>query len=373
MNQTIRCVLPILFLAASWLPGQETRTPMPGERLTDAQVAAFARLALAGIHKEYPNKPSNVMVGPGSVMSPKEMHPAFYGCFDWHSSVHGHWMLLRLLKLYPDAPIAEKIVECLETSFTEENMKAEAAYFMKKHNRSFERCYGWAWALKLAAELRTYSHPLGKKWAKVFRPLEQEIVRLLKGYLPRLSWPVRTGVHPDSGFALALFLDYAGASGDRDLTELVNERARTYYGSDHGYPTRYEPSGEDFFSTGLNEADLMRRVLSREAFSDWLTSFFPGLEKGDLGNMLEPARVSDVTDGKIVHLAGLNLSRGWTLRGIARALPAGDPRIGVLGKAVERHARAGLSYVFSGHYEGEHWLASFAVYLLTDSGLEGLE
>ena len=342
---------------------------MPGDRLTNEQVAAFARLALEGIAREYPNKPSNVMVDPNSVQSPKAMHPAFFGCFDWHSSVHGHWMLLRLLKLYPDAPVGKDIAACLDTSFTAEKMEAEAAYFRLKHNRSFERTYGWAWALQLAAELRTFQDPRGERWARAYRPLENEIVTLMKGYLPRLDWPIRTGVHPDSGFALSLTLDYARTVGDQELIDAVGARARHYYLNDRAYPTRYEPSGEDFFSSGLNEADLMRRVLDRKAFSEWLERFFPGLARGELGNLLAPTRVSDVTDGRIVHLAGLNLTRAWTLRGIHQALPGDDPRRPVLETAVEKHARAGLDYVFSGHYEGEHWLASFAVYLLTDAGL----
>ncbi|MBN2492624.1 MAG: DUF2891 domain-containing protein [Planctomycetes bacterium] len=344
---------------------------MPGERLTDAQVEAFARLALKGIRQEYPNKPSNVMVGKESVQSPREMHPAFFGCFDWHSSVHGHWMLLRLVRLYPDAPVAKEIEACLAESFTPEKMAAEAAYFRRKHNRPFERTYGWAWALKLAEELRTWDDPRGRKWAAAFRPLEDELVGLMKGYLPRLSWPIRTGVHPDSGFALALTLDYARAVGEHELAEAVAKRAREFYGADRDYPTRYEPSGEDFFSSGLNEADLMRRVLEPEAFVGWFEGFFPGLEDGELGHLLEPAVVSDVTDGRLVHLAGLNLSRAWTLRGIAGALAEDDPRRAVLEAAVERHAKAGLGYVFSGHYEGEHWLASFAVYLLSNAGRPG--
>jgi len=363
-------LVPALLAAALFLAANQEKDsmPMPGERMTDDQVAKFARLALSGIPREYPNKPSNVMVGRESVQSPREMHPAFFGCFDWHSSVHGHWMLLRLLKLFPETSVAGEITARLEASLTAENLEGEADYFRKKHNRSFERTYGWAWALKLAEELRTWDHPLGRKWAKNFAPLEREIVRLMKGYLPRLSWPIRTGVHPDTGFALALTLDYANAVGDRELVDLVEKRARAYYAGDRAYPTRYEPSGEDFFSSGLNEADLMRRVLSADEFTAWLDGFLPGLASGDLGNLLEPARVSDVTDGRIVHLAGLNLTRAWTLRGIALALPEKDPRRGVLSQAVRRHCEAGLGYVFSGHYEGEHWLASFAVYLLTDAG-----
>jgi len=348
-----------------------TRVLAPGMRLSDEEVASFARLALAGIFREYPNKPSNVMTGPESVQSPSAMHPAFYGSFDWHSSVHGHWMLLRLLKLYPEGSMAGEIRRALGTSLTPEKIAAETAYFDEKLNQPFERPYGWAWALRLAAELRTFDDPDGKRWAEAFAPLEARIVELLEAYLPRLTWPLRTGEHPDTGFALAQALDYARIVGRDDLAKKVAARARDFYFADRDYPARYEPSGQDFFSSGLNEADLMRRVLSKDEFSRWLDGFFPTLASGKLGNLLEPAIVSDVTDGKLVHLAGLNLNRAWTMDGVARALPNGDARRKVLEEAVRRHCEAGLGYVFSGHYEGEHWLASFAVYLLSEAGIAG--
>lgn len=347
----------------------EDRLPKPGDRLGPERVVRFARLALANIAREYPNKPSNVMVGPESVRSPREMHPAFYGCFDWHSSVHGHWMLVRLLRLYPDTAVADEIVAALDANLTAANLEREAAYFREKHNRSFERPYGWAWLLQLAAELRTWDDPRARRWAAHLAPLEREIVTLAKAYLPRLTWPIRTGEHPDTGFALALMIDYGRAVGDDALVDAARSRARRYYEGDVDYPTRYEPSGQDFFSSGLNEADLMRRVLERDAYGAWLDRFLPGLAEGRLGNLGTPATVSDVTDGKLVHLAGLNLNRAWTMRGIASALPADDPRRRTLERAVDAHARVGLGYVFSGHYEGEHWLASFAVYLLTDRGI----
>jgi len=206
--------------------------------------------------------------------------------------------------------------------------------------------------------------------AENLRPLEDAIVRLAMEFLPKLTWPIRTGQHPDTGFALAQFLDYARAVGNDELAELVVRRARDFYSEDRDYPTRYEPSGFDFFSSGLLEADLMRRVLPREEFSRWLDGFLPGLADGEAGNLLEPVHVSDVTDGKLVHLAGLDLVRAWTFRGIAGALPPDDPRVAVLEESAVRHAEVGLDYVFSGDYAGEHWLASFAVYLLDDAGLD---
>jgi hypothetical protein len=278
-------------------------------------------------------------------------------------------MLVRLLREHPGCSAAEEIRKALDTNLTAENLEAEAAYFREKHNRTFERPYGWAWALRLAVELRTWDDPDARRWAKNFEPLEKEIVSLMKGYLPRLTWPIRTGEHPDTGFALAQTIDYAREVGDEELEALVVARSRDYYLADRDYPVRYEPSGQDFFSSGLLEADLMRRVLPREEFSKWLRGFFPTLEDGELGHLLEPAVVSDVTDGKIVHLAGLNLVRAWSMHGVARSLDAKDPRVAILDGAVKRHCAAGLGYVFSGHYEGEHWLASFAVYLLTEVGL----
>lgn len=343
--------------------------PLPklGDRLTEQQVVLFAELALKNIDIEYPNKPSNVMAGPESVRSPKAMHPAFYGCFDWHSSIHGHWMLVRLLKAYPDSKIASKVRASLNKHLTRENLQAETAYFSKPHNSSFERMYGWAWAFRLAAELHDWDDTDGKRWRENLKPLENLLVQRTLDYLPRLTYPIRTGVHPDSGFALGQTLDYARTVGNRELEKLIVTRSREYYLADRDYPFRYEPSGQDFFSSGLNEADLMRRVLSAEEFAGWLDSFFPDITKPD--GFVTPVEVSDVTDGKIVHLAGLDLSRAWCMQGIAAALPKDDPRVSVLTRSAADHARIGFGYVFSGHYEGEHWLATFAIYALDRVGM----
>ncbi len=329
----------------------------------------FARLALAGLDREYPNKPGEVLRGPQDVLPPRTMHPAFFGCFDWHSSVHGHWMLVRLLRLHPELPVAAEIRARLAAHLTATNLATEAAYFETKENKSFERMYGWAWALRLAAELRSWNDPDAKQWVQNYQPLERKLVALTKDYLPRLTYPVRTGVHPDAAFALAQILDYARTVKDAELERLITERANAYYLNDRDYPTQYEPSGEDFFSPGLNVADLLRRVLTPKEFSRWLDGFLPQLRRGRLGRWAAPAEVSDLTDPRIVHLVGLNLSRAWTMEGVASALPAKDRRRAVLERASEAHALAGLKFVFSGHYEGEHWLATFAVYCLTGPGL----
>jgi hypothetical protein len=342
--------------------------PNLGDSLNDQQVVKFAQLALRGIRTEYPNKPSNVMQDASGVLSPREMHPAFFGCFDWHSSVHGHWMLVRILHKFPACSISHEIRATLDASLNAENLRQETAYFQKPENRNFERMYGWAWLLRLITELEQWQDPQGNRWRENLRPLEDEIVNKAVDYLPLLSFPIRTGVHPDTGFALAQYLDYARQTKNVELEKLLVRRSLDYYQADRDYPFRYEPSGEDFFSSGLNEADLMRRVLDQAEFVQWLDRFMP--QKASLAQLLAPVEVSDVTDGKIVHLAGLDLSRAWCFQGIASALPAADSRREFLKKAAYEHAQAGYKYVFSGHYEGEHWLATFAIYLHTNVGVQ---
>ena len=344
--------------------------PKLGQRLTDEQVAEFARLTIENIHKEYPNKTGDVLAGPEAIKSPKELHPAFYGCFDWHSSVHGHWMLVRCLKEYPDHPMADEIRKNVAMNLTKEKLQGELEYFSTKEHKQFERTYGWAWYLKLVAELEQWDDTQGKEWREHLRPLEDLLVKRTIDYLPILSWPVRTGVHADTGFGLAWILDYARVVKNEELETAIEKRAKDFYLSDKDYPTRYEPSGQDFFSSCLNEADLMRRVLPADEFAKWFDTYLPSLSNGDGGNLLVPVTVSDVTDGYIVHLAGLNLSRAWCLEGIASALPEGDSRVPLLQKSAAAHAEKGFSYVFSGNYAGEHWLATFAVYLLSRAGIE---
>ena len=336
------------------------------------RAASFVQLALKGIDREYPNKPGETLRDAKDIMSPSAMHPAFYGNFDWHSCVHGHWLVVRLLRIVPDLPNAADARAAMARHLTAANLATEAAYFEPKDNKSFERMYGWAWTLRLAAELKAWDDPDAKQWAKNIEPLEKKIVALTKAFLPKLTYPVRTGVHPDTAFALGQMIDYARASGDVELEKIAAARAREYFLADKNYPTNYEPSGEDFFSPGLNEADLMRRVLSREEFSRWLDGFLPGLRQGDLGNWARAAEVSDLTDPRIVHLVGLNLCRAWTMRGVASALAPGDARRAVLEGASKLHEAAGLKHVFSGHYEGDHWLATFAVYHVSDAGIEAL-
>lgn len=359
-------------LVVSETYGVAVEQPRLDKPLTDEQVTAFARLAIENIEQEYPNKLSHVWTEEKLTISPRKLHPTFYGSFDWHSSVHGHWMLLRLLKLYPDVEICSEIRPLLEKQFTAEKLQREAEYFQNPSNRAYERMYGWAWALRLCQELRTWNDPQARFWSENFSVLENHLVESIHGYLPRLTYPVRTGVHPDTAFALSQILDYARAVDNDALAKLIVDYSLKQYTDDEDYPVNYEPSGQDFFSSGLNEADLMRRVMQREQFSRWLKRFLPDLEEEDskASKIFRPAIVSDVSDPQIVHLAGLNLSRAWTQRGIASALSENDPHKSALDAAAAAHCDAGLQYIFSGHYEGEHWLATFAVYLLTDTGMD---
>jgi hypothetical protein len=337
--------------------------PLPG--LTREQASAFARLALKGATKEYPNKPEHVLAGAADAKTPKALHPAFYGCYDWHSSVHGHWMLVRLLRLVPDLPEAKEIRSVLAANLTAENLKAEADYFLRPTAKSFERPYGWAWLLKLAEELHGWDDPDGRAWAGNVRPLADLIAARYVEFFPKQTYPIRTGVHPNTAFGLAFAHDYARAVGDDRLRAVVEERAKAYFGADADAPAKWEPGGADFFSPTLMEADLMRRVLPPAEFRVWFASFLAGAAKSEPNSLFTPAVVSDRTDLQIVHLDGLNLSRAWCMRGVAAALPAGDPARRALAAAATRHAAAGLDHVASGDYAGEHWLASFAIYLLS--------
>ena len=353
---------PFLVLLAASPPGR-AEEPMPA--LTREQASDFARLALKGLGKEYPNKPEHVMAGPDDVKGPKALHPAFYGSYDWHSSVHGHWMLVRLLRRFPDLPEAEEIRAVLGEHLTAANLKAEAEYFARKESRPFERPYGWAWLLKLAEELHGWDDPDARRWSQDLRPLADTIVARYLEFFPKQTYPIRTGVHPNTAFGLAFAHDYARAVGDTRLRELVEERARAYFGDDADAPSRWEPSGADFFSPSLVEADLMRRVLPPPEFRTWFAGFLPGAARGEPGTLFTPATVTDRTDPQLVHLDGLNLSRAWCMRSVAAALPPADPAGAKLASSAALHAEAALGHVASGDYAGEHWLASFAVYLLT--------
>lgn len=353
------CVLLITTLLLAGLAGAE----MP--ELTAEQASRLASLPLHGLERVYPNKISHVLAGPEDVASPQDLHPAFYGSFDWHSSVHGHWMLVRLLKRYPELPEAEQIRAVLSRNLQLANIEVEARYLAHPQRKSFERPYGWGWLLKLAEELHTWDDPQGQEWANNLRPLTSAVVSQYLEFFPKQTYPIRSGVHNNTALGLTFALDYARAVGHDELESLILERARSYYGSDIDYPAAWEPGGDHFLSPALTEADLMRRVLNRSDFQRWFHKFLPGVRNGDPESLLTPAVVTDRSDPKIVHLDGLNLSRAWAMLGVAASLEPDDPARQRLIESAERHGDAALTHVTSGDYAGEHWLASFAVYMLS--------
>ncbi|MFO0822936.1 MAG: DUF2891 domain-containing protein [Gemmataceae bacterium] len=322
-------------------------------------------MALRGADKEYPHKPGIVFDGPADVKSPKAMHPAFFGCFDWHSAVHGHWLLVRVLKQFPDLPEAKKIRALLADHFTEANLKAEADYFARKDAKSFERPYGWNWLLKLAEELHNWDDPDAKQWMANLKPLAELIASRYSEHFPKQTYPIRSGVHSNTAFGMSFAHDYARAVGDKKLQETIEERAKAYFGKDEDAPARWEPDGADFLSPSLCEADLMRRVLPPAEFQAWFAKYLPGVAKNEPKSLLLPATVTDRTDPQLVHLDGLNLSRAWCMRSIIPVLPKDSPAREHLAVSAKLHAEAGLKHIASGDYAGEHWLASFAVYMLS--------
>jgi hypothetical protein len=302
-------------LASLLLALSVTASPPPG--LEQEAAGRLARLALDCVHREYPNKIAHVMNADADAKPPRELTPAFYGCFDWHSSVHGHWLLARLARLHPEAPFAAEARAALGKSLTEANLAGEVAYLAVPGRSGFERPYGLAWLLQLAAELREWDDPEAKAWSKALAPLESKCAEMLFSWIPKLAYPIREGEHPQTAFAFGLVLDWVRAAERNEEAALLSRRVVELYGKDRGCPLAYEPSGQDFLSPCIAEADLMRRVMPPDSFSRWLGGFLPGLPKNGSASWLAPGIVTDRTDGKLVHLDGLNLSRAWMLQGIA--------------------------------------------------------
>ena len=358
-------VLLAVLLAATSTAGSN----FAEERLSPDVAGRLAGLALECVHLEYPNKIAHVLQGDEDALPPRELTPAFYGCFDWHSAVHGHWMLARLARSFPGAGFADPALAALENSLTEAKIAGEVSYLEGKGHDAFERPYGLAWLLQLAAELREWNDPRAKRWTETIRPLEARAAENLRVWLPKLSHPIREGEHHQTAFAFGLVLDWARGAGDEAMAGLLDERVRTLYLADRDCPLDYEPSGHDFLSPCLAEADLLRRVLAPADYAAWLGAFLPGIPLDGAAGWLVPAVVTDPTDGKLVHLDGLNLSRAWMLEGIAAGLPSADPRRAALLAAAAAHRESGLASVSAENYEGGHWLGSFAVYLVTARGL----
>ena len=360
----------LICLQAENATHQKGQQASPSTGAFDANAAErFAKLALACVHKEYPNKISHVLNSDADVAPPQKLTPSFYGCYDWHSSVHGHWLLVRLLRTFPDASFAKAARDALKESLTAENLKAEAAYLRGEGRASFERPYGLAWLLQLCAELREWDDPQALEMLANLKPLEDAAVERLTTWLPKLSHPIRIGEHNQTAFALGLVIDYARGKQDERLTKLASDSARKFYLTDKSCPLDYEPSGEDFLSPCLGEADVMRRVLTQADFAKWLTQFLPQIPRTPTAGWLPVVISPDPSDPKLAHLDGLNLSRAWMLEGILSSLPADDPRRSALTSAAEAHRRAGLAAVTGEHYEGGHWLGSYAVYLTTQRGI----
>ncbi len=330
--------------------------------LTPELASHFAGLALGHVTREYPNKLDHVLRGADDLRGPRALHPVFYGSFDWHSCVHGYWLLCTLLRRFPDLPEAPRIAALLDAHLTQENVAGELAYLDAPQRATFERPYGWAWLLMLQAELTRHANDAGRRRAETLAPLARAFAQRFRRYLPYATYPVRAGTHANSAFALALALEYATLCRDDSLAGLVRDKARAWFANDADCQA-WEPSGEDFLSAALMEAECMRRVLRAPDYAAWLRQYLPRLEHGEPAALFVPATVSDRTDGRIAHLDGLNFSRAWCFRSIARELDANDARRAPMLAAAEAHLSASLPHVAT-DYMGEHWLATFAVLAL---------
>jgi len=333
-------------------------TPIDALTITLEDAERLSALPLECMQVEYPNKLNQTIGGDEDLQSPKMLHPAFYGCFDWHSSVHGHWSLVSLLKQFPELENGDEIKAKLVENMSAKNIEVEITYFKGTYNKSFERTYGWAWLLKLAEELHTWDDPLARSLELSMKPLTDHVVNAYLDFLPKLNYPIRVGEHTNTAFGLTFAYDYAQAVGDTTLTNLIASRAKDFYYNDADCPISWEPSGFDFLSPCLEEADIMRRVLPKEEFKSWLHKFLPQLKSKDF--KLETGRVSDRTDGKLVHLDGVNFSRAWCLYGIADAYPEYEH----LKAVANTHTNYSLPSIIDDNYEGTHWLGSFAIYAL---------
>ena len=335
----------------------------------NAFLERLARMALANIGREYPNHIQHLIDGDTDARPPRELHPVFCGAFDWHSAVHNYWLLVRLLRLFPAGSYAAEARALLARRLNPADVAEECRYFEDTRRASWERPYGLAWLLQLAAELRQWDGAEARRWRDTLAPVEHVARERFRTWLPKLFYPIRSGEHSQTAFAFGLVLDWARTVQDAPMAELLRGKCLEFHRFDVDGPLAYEPSGQDFLSPVLAEADLMRRVLPRQEFGAWLAKFLPGIPERDEASWLPAAVSRDPSDPKLAHLDGLNLSRAWMLEGIASALPAADGRRGALSAAATRHAEAGLAAIREEHYEGSHWLPSFAVYLLTSRGL----
>jgi hypothetical protein len=317
------------------------------------QANRLSQLPIACIQNPLPYKAGLVIDKAEDLAMPQVHHPAFYGCFDWHSAVHGHWSLVYLLKTFPNLDNREKIIKMLDENLTQENIQKELEYFtLNDHTKSFERTYGWAWLLKLQEELYTWDSPKAQEWYKNLTPLSTYISEAYISYLPKLVYPIRVGEHSNTAFGLSFAYDYAITVGDNQLKDSIEKNALRFYNEDKGCPITWEPSGYDFLSPCLQEIDIMRKILDRKKFDTWLQGFMPDLYEGTM--TLEPGKIIDRTDGKLVHLDGLNFSRAWCLYPLSENNKAQE--------IANTHLAYSLNKITDGDYAGQHWLASFALF-----------
>ncbi len=358
MTKNIKFLLLIFFL---WSCKQVKESEALTENLPDLPELTFkeanrlASLPLECMQVEYPNKLNQSLNDSTHIGTPKELHPAFYGCYDWHSSVHGHWSLVSLLKQFPTIHEAADIRQKLITNISQEHILQEVAYFKMEGNSTFERTYGWAWILKLAEELRTWDDPLARDLELNLQPLTDYLIGAYIIFLPKLNYPIRVGEHSNTAFGLRLALDYAETFEHLELQQTIKSNAIRFYASDANCPLDWEPSGFDFLSPCLEEANLMRSLYEPDKFKIWFDTFLPELT--DPEYTLKPGEVSDRTDGKLVHLDGLNFSRAWCLYGISKAIP----EYAHLNRIATEHIEYSLPNIVDGNYSGTHWLGSFAL------------
>lgn len=365
MRKLTFVLIALLFIACN-----KTETKEPVVKTKEIQLATLnleqaqrlVSLPINCVNVEFPNRLGQTLGGTEDLQSPKELHPAFYGCFDWHSSVHGHWSLVSLLKQFPQLENASDIKKKLLDNISKDNIEKEVAYFHGKHNKSYERTYGWAWLLKLAEEIHTWDDETARELEKNLQPLTDLIVQKYIDFLPKLNYPIRVGEHPNTAFGLAFAWDYANTVGNQSLKEMIEKRAKDFYMNDANCPISWEPSGYDFLSPCLQEAAIMKRVLPTSEFKTWFGDFLPQLK--DANYQLAVGEVSDRTDGKLVHLDGVNFSRAWALYDIVKDLP----EYSHLKNVANEHINYSLPNVVGDSYEGGHWLGSFAIYALNSAG-----
>jgi hypothetical protein len=374
MDRIILLILSVLLFSCKKGNITEISEAKPSNTISEAKPEIFEspnftiteankllELPLHCVTTQYPNKLGQTIGGKEDLSEPKALHPIFYGCFDWHSAVHGYWSMVTLLDKFPTMERAEEAITILEAKITKENVAQELMYFSKPLNKSYERTYGWAWLLKLAEALNTWDHPKAKQLEGNLAPLTQKIIANYEVFLPKLVYPIRVGEHTNTAFGLAFAFDYAITVNDTNFAQAIKKRAKEFYLEDYGCPIKWEPSGYDFLSPCLEELDIMRRVLSKADFKRWLASFMPELI--DKNYTLDVAKVSDRSDGKLVHLDGLNFSRAWVLYGLASTYP----EYSHLNNIANEHLKYSYPNLVGDSYEGGHWLGSFAIYALSQN------